>query len=106
MARLIDAENTINDMVLANKRGGMRLVHEFEKARKEDIQVFQKSTNELKKRVISMIKEQTIRLKKSSTDRKIKRPPVAELEKDWEDQQQAMWAKLEDVLAVSTNSSS
>ena len=103
MARLIDAENTINDLVLANKRGGMRLVHEFEKARKQDIQVFRKSVNELQKKASSMIKEQAIKLKTSSTDRKIKRPPVTELEKSWEDQQRAMWAKLEDILAVSTN---
>lgn len=101
VARLIDKENAINDLVLANKRGGTRLVHEFEKARKQDIQVFQSSTFEFKRKIITMIKGEAARLK-SIMDR-MKRTQVADLEKKWDDQQRAMWAKMDVALAASAN---
>lgn len=107
MARLIDKENAIHDLVLANKQGGMRIIHESEKARKEDIQIFQNNTDEFKSKMNAKIREEVVRLKKSSMDRTMKRTPVADLEKDWKDQQRNMWAQMEKVLtAASTNSSS
>lgn len=103
MERLIDKENAINDLVSANKHGGMRIMHEFEKAREEEIQLFRKNTDDIKRRVDLMIKEEMGELKKFSEDRMKKTTRVAELEKEWEDQQRSMWAKLEDLLPIPTD---
>ena len=100
MERLIDKENAIDDLLSANKRSGMRLIHEFEKARKEDIQLFRKNTDEVKKKANSMINEELAKLKKSNMERKMKRTPVVELEKEWENEQRNMWAKIQDLMST------
>lgn len=46
-----------------------------------------------------MIIEELGRLKKSSRERKMERSSVAELEKGWEDEQRAMWAKMKDLMS-------
>lgn len=101
MAHLANKETAINDLVSDYKRGGTRLIHEFQKSRQQDIDVFQSSTNELKQKVGTLIKKETARLK-SSMDQ-IKRMQVAGLEKEWEDQQRTMWAKMDAALAVSAS---
>lgn len=100
MERLIDKENAINDLLSANKRSGMRLIHEFEKARKADIQLFRKNTDEVKKKLDSIINEELTKLKKSSMERKMKRTPVAEWEKEWEDEQRNMWTKMQGFMST------
>ena len=99
MARLIDKETAINDLVSANKRGGMRLVNEFENARKQDVEVYQSNVNEYKQKMTTMIKEELASLKFSFS---MERFRVANLEKDWENQQRTMWANVNAALATAT----
>jgi hypothetical protein len=101
VARLADKETAINDLVSDYKRGGTRLIHEFQKARQQDIDVFQSSTDELKRKVGTLIKKEAARLKFSMDQ--IKRMQVADLEKEWEEQQRTMWAKMDIALAASAN---
>lgn len=101
MARLIDKENAINDLVSDYKRGGTRLIHEFEKARKQDIEVFRSGTDEMKRKLAIFIKEEAAKLKYSMDQ--MERTQVADLEKKWEAQQRTMWAKLNAALATSAN---
>lgn len=100
MAALNKSEKRINKRLLANKRKGMRLVNEFGKARKQDVQAFKEKTDKSNKELIKKLKEEVVELR--SNIERLRLMPVADLEKDWEDEQRENWAKTEAVLAASS----
>lgn len=68
------------------------MIQEFEKARKQEVDAFERSTNDLKRKTAKFMTKEVARLK-SSMDQ-VKKMQVADLEKEWEDQQRKMWTKL------------
>ena len=76
----------------------MRIIDQFEEARQQDLDAFQSRSANLKRKLIALYKDGKSELEASM--KAVKKRPVADLEKQWNDHQQNLWTKMDDALAA------
>ena len=98
MAKLIEKEKAIDDVVAGFKRGGLRLIQEFEKARNKEVEDFQRRTDEMKKKKSERLKEELAWLDQEM--KYVDSFDFDEMGKEWEEEQKTIWAKVDVALAA------
>lgn len=86
----------MHDLVNDYERGGERLISKFENVCKEELEICQGRTSESKRKLAALYKgaeEEIVRELKE-----IKRRPVKEYEKSWQEHRRAQKARLEAAL--------
>lgn len=98
MANLIDKETAIDDLVSDYKRVGTSIIDQFEKARQQELDDSLNRSIHLKRKLATLYKDEMTELEASM--KAVKKRPVADIEKQWDVRQQALWAKMDAALAA------
>lgn len=76
----------------------MRIIDQFEEARQQELNAARTRCDNLKRKLTALYKDGKSEIEAGM--KAMKKRPVADLEKQWNDHQQHLWAKMDEALAA------